>query len=67
MKRFRTFHGDTDNIFIFFRNKSGTQLKKRKKKLQILLNEYDLEIIVERYQKIINYLDVTFELKIWQF
>ena len=46
-----------------FRNKSGTQLEKMKKKLQRLFKEYDLEITAESNLKIVNYLDVTFNLK----
>ena len=45
------------------RNKSCAQLKKIKKKLQRLFKRYDLEIIVESNQKIVNYLDVTLNLK----
>ena len=45
-----------------FRNKSGTQLQKMKKKLQRLFKEYDLEITAESNLKIVNYLDVTFNL-----
>ena len=47
-----------------FRNKSGTQLEKMKKKLQRLFKEYDLEITGESNLKIVNYLDVTFNLKV---
>ena len=52
-----------DNSVAVFRNKSGTQLEKVKKKLQRLFREYDLEIIAESNQKIVNYLDVTLNLK----
>ena len=48
-----------DDGLAVFRNKSGTQLEKIKKKLQRLFKEYDLEIIAESNQKIVNYLDVT--------
>ena len=46
-----------------FRNKSGTQLEKIKKELQRLFKEYDLEITAESNQKIVNYLDITWNLK----
>ena len=46
-----------------FRNKSGTQFEKIKKELQRLFKEYDLEITAESNQKIINYLDITWNLK----
>ena len=52
-----------DDGLAIFRNKSGTQLEKIKKKLQRLLKEYDLEITAESNQKIVNYLDVTLNLK----
>ena len=44
-------------------NKSGCQLEKIKKKLQRLFKEYDLEITAESDQNIVNYLDVTLNLK----
>ena len=46
-----------------FRNKSDTQLEKMKKKLQRLFKEYDQEITVESNLEIVNYLDVTLNLK----
>ena len=49
-----------DDGLPIFRNKSGTQLEKMKKKLQRLFKEYGLEITAESNLKIINYLDVTF-------
>ena len=52
-----------DDCLAVFRNKNGTHLEKIKKKLQILLKEYALEIIAESNQKIVNYLDVTLNLK----
>ena len=52
-----------DDGLAVFRNKSGTHLEKIKKKLQRLFKEYDLEIIAESNQKIVNYLDVTLNLK----
>ena len=51
-----------DDGLSIFRNKSGTQLEKMKKKLQRLFKEHDLEITAENL-KIVNYLDVTFNLK----
>ena len=52
-----------DDGLSIFRNKSGTQLKKMKKKLQRLFKEYDLEITAESNLKFVNYLDVTSNLK----
>ena len=52
-----------DDGLSIFGNKSGTQLEKMKKKLQRLFKEYDLEITAESNLKIVNYLDVTFNLK----
>ena len=52
-----------DDGLAVFRNKSGTQLEKIKKKLQRLFKEYDLDIIAESNQKIVNYLDVSLNLK----
>ena len=52
-----------DDGLSIFRNKSGTQLEKMKKKLQRLFKEYDLEITAESNLKIVNYLDETFNLK----
>ena len=51
-----------DDGLAVFRNKSGTKLEKIKKKLQRLFKEYDLEIIAESNQEIVNYLDVTLNL-----
>ena len=52
-----------DDGLAVFRNKSGTHLEKIKKELQGLFKKYDLEIIAESNQKIVNYLDVTLNLK----
>ena len=52
-----------DDGLSIFRNQSGTQLQKIKKKLLGLFKEYDLEITAESNQKIVNYLDVTLNLK----
>ena len=52
-----------DDDLSIFRNKSGAQLEKIKKKLKKLFKEYDLEITAESNQKIVNYLDVTLNLK----
>ena len=51
-----------DDGLSIFRNKSGTQLEKIKKKLQRLFKECDLEVTAESNQKIVNYLDVTLNL-----
>ena len=53
----------TDDGLPIFRNKSGTQLQKIKKKLQRLFKEYNLEITAESNQKIVNYLGITLNLK----
>ena len=52
-----------DGGLSIFRNKSGTQLEKMKKKLQRLFKECDLEITAESNLKNVNYLDVTLNLK----
>ena len=50
------------------RNKSGTQLERKKKqKLQRLFKEYDLEIVAESKQTIVNSLDVTLNVTGWHF
>ena len=49
-----------DDGLSIFRNKSGPQLEKMKKKLQRLFKEYDLEVTAESNLKIVNYLDATF-------
>ena len=51
-----------DDGLAVFRNESGTHLEKIKE-LQRLFKECDLEIIAESNQKIVNYLDVTLNLK----
>ena len=53
----------SDDSLAIFRNKSGTQLEKAKKKLQRLFKEYSLEITAESNQKIVNYLDGTLNWK----
>ena len=52
-----------DDGLAIVRNKSGTQLEKIKKKLQRLFKEYNLEITAESNLKIVNYLDITLNLK----
>ena len=52
-----------DDGLAIFRNKCGTQLEKIKKKLQRLFKEHDLEITAETNQKMVNYLDVTLNLR----
>ena len=52
-----------DDGLAVFRNKSGPHLEKIKKELQRLFKKYDLEIIAESNQKIVNYLGVTLNLK----
>ena len=54
---------DRDDVLSIFRNKSGTQLEKTKKKLKRLFKECDLIITLESDQKVFNYLDVTLNLK----
>ena len=52
-----------DNGLSIFRNISGAQLVKIKKKLQRLFKEYDLERTAESNQKIVNYRDETLNLQ----
>ena len=52
-----------DDSLAIFRNKSGTQLEKAKKKLQRLFKEFDLEIAAESNQEIKNYLGITLNWK----
>ena len=52
-----------DDGLAVFRNKSGTHLEKIKKELKRFFKEYDLEIIAESNRKIVNYLDITLNLK----
>ena len=52
-----------DDGLAVLRNKSDTELEIIKKKLQRLFKEYDLEIIAESNKKIVNYLEVTLNLK----
>ena len=52
-----------DGGLSIFRTKSGTQLEKIKKNSQRLLKEYDLKITGNSNQKIVNYLDLTLNLK----
>ena len=52
-----------DGSLAIFRNKSGTQLEKAKKKLPRLFKEYDVEIAAESNQKIVNYPGKTLNLK----
>ena len=53
----------TDDGLSIFRNKSGTQLEKMKKKLERSFKEYDLEITAESNLNIVNYLDGSLNLK----
>ena len=52
-----------DDGLPIFKNKSGSQLEKIKKKLQRFFKEYDLQVTAKCKQKIVNYLDVTLNLK----
>ena len=52
-----------DDCLSMFRNKSGIQLEKMKKKLQTLPKEYDWEIIAESNHEIVNFLELTLTLK----
>ena len=51
-----------DDRLAFFKNVSGPASEKIKKQLQSLFNQKDLQIIIECNLKVINYLDVTFNL-----
>ena len=52
-----------DEGLSIFRNKSGSQLEKIKKKSQRLFKEYHFDITAESNQKIVFYLDITLNLK----
>ena len=52
-----------DDGLSIFRNESGTQLEKVKKKSQRLFEEYNLETTAESDQQIVNYLDLALKLK----
>ena len=51
-----------DNGLSIFKNCSGPQMEKIKKRLQNLFKNNGLNIIIECNMKIVNYLDVTFNL-----
>ena len=51
-----------DDGFSIFRNVSGPELEKIKKHIQEIFKEKMLDVIIECNTKIINYLDVTFNL-----
>ena len=58
---------DTKNIFLYtedrlsiFKNCSGPQMEKIKKRLQKVFKNNGLDVIIECNMKILNYLDVTF-------
>ena len=52
-----------DDGLTVFKNKSGQQLEKMKNNLQKLLKDFALKVIIENNLKIVNYLDVTLNLK----
>ena len=52
-----------DDGLTVFKNKSGQQLEKMKNNLQKLLKDFALKVIIESNLKIVNYLDVTLNLK----
>ena len=52
-----------DDRLSVFKNKSGTQLERIKKNLQKTFKDFGLEIVVESNLRIVNYLDVTLNLK----
>ena len=51
-----------DDGLSIFKNCSGPQMEKIKKQLQKVLKSNGLDVIIERNMKIVNYLDVTFNL-----
>ena len=60
---------DTKNIGLYrddglsiFRNCSGPQMEKIKKHLQKVFKNNGLDVIIECNMKVVNYLDVTFNL-----
>ena len=46
-----------------FKNISGPESERIKKNFQPLFKKYELEIIIERNKKLVDYLDVTSNLK----
>ena len=46
-----------------FKNISGPESERIKKNFQALFKKYELEIIIERNKKLVDYLDVTSNLK----
>ena len=51
-----------DDRLSIFKNCSGLQMEKIKKQLQEVLRNNGLDVIIECNMKIVNYLDVTFNL-----
>ena len=51
-----------DDGLAVFRNASGPQLERIKKNIQKVFREKGLEIVIECNKKVVNYLDVTFDL-----
>ena len=48
--------------FTILENKSGSQLEQVKKNIQKIFKEHGLDIIIQCNMKVVNYLDVTFNL-----
>ena len=60
---------DTKNIGLYrddglsiFKNSSGPEMEKNKKHLQEVFKDNGLDVIIECNIKVVNYLDVTFNL-----
>ena len=51
-----------DNGLAIFKNKSGPESKKIKKSIQAIFRENELKIIIQCNLKVVDYLDVTFNL-----
>ena len=48
--------------FAILKNKSGSQLEQVNKNIQKIFKEHGLDIIIQCNMKVVNYLDVTFNL-----
>ena len=51
-----------DDGLSIFKNCSGPQIEKSKKHLQKIFKNNDLDVIIECNTKVVNYLDITFNL-----
>ena len=51
-----------DDGLVVLKNKSGPQSEQVKKNIQKIFKGHELDIIIQRNMKIVNYIDVTFNL-----